>query len=213
MSLTALFFYLFAAVTVMSGLLVIVARNPVHAVLWLILAFFNAAGLFVLLGAEFLAMILVVVYVGAVAVLFLFVVMMLDVDFASLRAGFIRHASVGALVGLVLLVELLLVLTSRLIGGVSIVANKAAQPPVVDHAITNTEAIGRLLYTQYVYFFQAAGLILLVAMIGAIVLTLRHKEGVRRQSIAAQNARTPAAAIDVVTLAPGQVIVPSGERR
>ena len=214
MSLTALFFYLFAAVTVMSGLLVIVARNPVHAVLWLILAFFNAAGLFVLLGAEFLAMILVVVYVGAVAVLFLFVVMMLDVDFASLRAGFIRHASVGALVGLVLLVELLLVLTSRLIGGVSIVANKAAKGPVIiDPTITNTEAIGRLLYTQYVYFFQAAGLILLVAMIGAIVLTLRHKEGVRRQSIAAQNARTPAAAIDVVTLAPGQVIVPSGERR
>jgi NADH-quinone oxidoreductase subunit J len=213
MSLTALFFYLFAAVTVMSGLLVIVARNPVHAVLWLIVAFFNAAGLFVLLGAEFLAMILVVVYVGAVAVLFLFVVMMLDVDFASLRAGFIRHASVGALVGLVLLVELLLVLTSRLIGGVSIVANKAAKAPVVDQTITNTEAIGRLLYTQYVYFFQAAGLILLVAMIGAIVLTLRHKEGVRRQSIAAQNARTPAAAIDVVTLAPGQVIVPSGERR
>jgi len=213
MSLTALFFYLFAAVTVMSGLLVIVARNPVHAVLWLILAFFNAAGLFVLLGAEFLAMILVVVYVGAVAVLFLFVVMMLDVDFASLRAGFIRHASVGALVGLVLLVELLLVLTSRLIGGVSIVANKAAKAPVVDHAITNTEAIGRLLYTQYVHFFQAAGLVLLVAMIGAIVLTLRHKEGVRRQSIAAQNARTPAAAIEVVTLAPGQVIVPSGERR
>ncbi len=213
MGLTAVFFYLFAAVTVMSGLLVIVARNPVHAVLWLILAFFNAAGLFVLLGAEFLAMILVVVYVGAVAVLFLFVVMMLDVDFASLRAGFIRHASVGALVGLVLLVELIMVLTSRLIGGASIVATKAAQVPQTVPNLTNTEAIGRLLYTQYVYFFQAAGLILLVAMIGAIVLTLRHKEGVRRQSVSVQNARTPAMAVEVVKLAPGQVIVPSGERR
>jgi len=213
MGLTALFFYLFAAVTVMSGLLVIVARNPVHAVLWLILAFFNAAGLFVLLGAEFLAMILVVVYVGAVAVLFLFVVMMLDVDFASLRAGFIRHASVGALVGLVLLVELIMVLTSRLIGGASIVASKVAQAPQTVPNLTNTEAIGRLLYTQYVYFFQAAGLILLVAMIGAIVLTLRHKEGVRRQSVSVQNARTPAMAVEVVKLAPGQVIVPSGERR
>jgi NADH-quinone oxidoreductase subunit J len=213
MGLTALFFYLFASVTVMSGLLVIVARNPVHAVLWLILAFFNAAGLFVLLGAEFLAMILVVVYVGAVAVLFLFVVMMLDVDFASLRAGFIRHASVGALVGLVLLVELIMVLTSRLIGGASIVASKVSQAPQTVPNLTNTEAIGRLLYTQYVYFFQAAGLILLVAMIGAIVLTLRHKEGVRRQSISVQNARTPAMAVEVVKLAPGQVIVPSGERR
>jgi NADH-quinone oxidoreductase subunit J len=212
MALTALFFYLFAAVTVMSGLLVIVARTPVHAVLWLILAFFNAAGLFVLLGAEFLAMILVVVYVGAVAVLFLFVVMMLDVDFASLRAGFIRHASVGALVGLVLLVELIMVLATRVIGGASVAAG-AAKAPAAAPAITNTEALGRLLYTQYVYFFQAAGLILLVAMIGAIVLTLRHKEGVRRQSISAQNARNPATAIEIVNLAPGQVIMPSGERR
>jgi NADH-quinone oxidoreductase subunit J len=212
MALTALFFYLFAAVTVMSGLLVIVARNPVHAVLWLILAFFNAAGLFVLLGAEFLAMILVVVYVGAVAVLFLFVVMMLDVDFASLRAGFIRHASVGALVGLVLLVELIMVLGTRVLTGAGVGAG-AAKTAVTDPNLTNTEAIGRLLYTQYVYFFQAAGLILLVAMIGAIVLTLRHKEGVRRQSISVQNARTPAMAVEVVKLAPGQVIVPSGERR
>lgn len=212
MALTALFFYLFAAVTVMSGLLVIVARNPVHAVLWLILAFFNAAGLFVLLGAEFLAMILVVVYVGAVAVLFLFVVMMLDVDFASLRAGFIRHASVGALVGLVLLVELIMVLATRVITGAGVGAG-AAKAPMADPNLSNTEAIGRLLYTQYVYFFQAAGLILLVAMIGAIVLTLRHKEGVRRQSISVQNARTPAMAVEVVKLAPGQVIVPSGERR
>ena len=214
MALTALFFYLFAGVTVMSGLLVIVARNPVHAVLWLILAFFNAAGLFVLLGAEFLAMILVVVYVGAVAVLFLFVVMMLDVDFASLRASFIRHASIGAFVGLVLLVELIMVVGFRVVGKASdVVAGAAKAPASTGPVLTNTEALGRLLYTQYVYFFQAAGLILLVAMIGAIVLTLRHKEGIRRQSIAAQNARTPAAAIEVVKLAPGQVIVPSGERR
>jgi NADH-quinone oxidoreductase subunit J len=213
MALTALFFYLFAAVTLMSGLLVIVARNPVHAVLWLILAFFNAAGLFVLLGAEFLAMILVVVYVGAVAVLFLFVVMMLDVDFASLRAGFIRHASIGALVGLVLLVELIMVVAFRVIDSASGVVANAPRAPAADPTITNTEALGRLLYTQYVYFFQAAGLILLVAMIGAIVLTLRHKEGVRRQSIAVQNARTRAMAIEVVKLAPGQAIVPSGERR
>jgi NADH-quinone oxidoreductase subunit J len=213
MALTALFFYLFAGLTVMSGLLVIVARNPVHAVLWLILAFFNAAGLFVLLGAEFLAMILVVVYVGAVAVLFLFVVMMLDVDFAQLRAGFIKNASVGALVGLVLLVELVLVLGYRLAGGVMATVARGAPAPAPGSGITNTEAIGRLLYTKYVYFFQGAGLILLVAMIGAIVLTLRHKEGVRRQSISAQNARTPAMAIEVVKLAPGQVILPGGERQ
>jgi len=213
MALTALFFYLFAGVTVMSGLLVIVARNPVHAVLWLILAFFNAAGLFVLLGAEFLAMILVVVYVGAVAVLFLFVVMMLDVDFAELRAGFIKNASVGALVGLILLVELIAVVGYRVIGGALGTAGRAAPAPAPGSGITNTEAIGRLLYTNYVYFFQAAGLILLVAMIGAIVLTLRHKEGVRRQSISAQNARTPAMAIEVVTLAPGQSIIPGRERQ
>ena len=211
MTLTALFFYLFAGVTVMSGLLVIVARNPVHAVLWLILAFFNAAGLFVLLGAEFIAMILVVVYVGAVAVLFLFVVMMLDVDFAELRAGFIKNASIGALVGLVLLVELIMVLGSRVIGGA--VTPRAAPAPAPGSGLTNTEALGQLLYTKYVYFFQGAGLILLVAMIGAIVLTLRHKEGVRRQSIAAQNARTPAMAIEVVKLAPGQSIVPGREQR
>jgi NADH-quinone oxidoreductase subunit J len=213
MALTALFFYLFAGVTVMSGLLVIVARNPVHAVLWLILAFFNAAGLFVLLGAEFLAMILVVVYVGAVAVLFLFVVMMLDVDFAELRAGFIKNASVGALVGLVLLVELITVVGYWSIGGAVSGAVRAAPAQLPGSGITNTDAIGRLLYTKYVYFFQGAGLILLVAMIGAIVLTLRHKEGVRRQSVSAQNARTPAMAIEVVTLAPGQAIVPGRERQ
>jgi NADH-quinone oxidoreductase subunit J len=212
MALTALFFYLFAGAAVLSGAMVITARNPVHAVLWLILAFFNAAGLFVLLGAEFLAMILVIVYVGAVAVLFLFVVMMLDVDFAELRAGFIRNAPVGALVGGILLAELVVVLGVRAFAGAPI-ANPAAPAPRAGSGITNTEAIGRILYTDYVYFFQMAGLVLLVAMVGAIVLTLRHKEGVRRQSISAQNARTKAAAMTVVQVAPGSAVIPTSEGR
>jgi NADH-quinone oxidoreductase subunit J len=207
MTVAALFFYLFAAITVAAGLMVILARNPVHAVLYLILAFFNAAGLFVLLGAEFLAMILVVVYVGAVAVLFLFVVMMLDVDFAELRAGFIRHAPLGALIGLILFVELVMVVAFYVAspGGL---ATPAAPIPAVASGVTNTEAIGRVLYTRYVYFFQGAGLILLVAMIGAIVLTLRHKEGVKRQSIAAQVARRKATAIDVVKVGSGTAVIP-----
>ncbi len=208
--LAALFFYLFAALTVASGAMVIVARNPVHAVLFLILAFFNAAGLFVLLGAEFLAMILVVVYVGAVAVLFLFVVMMLDVDFAELRAGFIKNAPLGALVGLILLAELVLVLGVRL-AQPGVLAAPAAPIPTAGSGITNTEAIGRVLYTKYVYFFQGAGLILLVAMIGAIVLTLRHKEGVKRQSISAQVARSKATAVEVVKVAPGTAVVPPAQ--
>jgi NADH-quinone oxidoreductase subunit J len=207
MTLAPAFFYLFAAVTVAAGFMVISARNPVHAVLFLILAFFNAAGLFVLLGAEFLAMILVVVYVGAVAVLFLFVVMMLDVDFDELRAGFIKNAPLGAAVGLLLLAELLLV-----IGIVFLRPGTPAGPssPIPSPAtgITNTEAIGRVLYTKYVYFFQGAGLILLVAMIGAIVLTLRHKEGVKRQAIGAQVARGKATAIEIVKVAPGTATVP-----
>jgi NADH-quinone oxidoreductase subunit J len=207
MTLPALFFYLFAAVTVASGFMVIAARNPVHAVLFLILAFFNAAGLFVLLGAEFLAMILVVVYVGAVAVLFLFVVMMLDVDFAELRAGFMKNAPLGALVGLILLVELVLVLGFKLVRPGTL-AQAAAPIPSAGSGISNTEALGRVLYTQYVYYFQGAGLILLVAMIGAIVLTLRHKEGVRRQSIAAQVARNPATAMQVVKVKSGESFVP-----
>jgi len=207
MTVAALFFYLFATVTVAAGLMVICARNPVHAVLYLILAFFNAAGLFVLLGAEFLAMILVVVYVGAVAVLFLFVVMMLDVDFAELRAGFIRNAPLGALIGLILFVELVMVVGFIVISPGSLATPSAPIPPP-GSGITNTEAIGRVLYTKYVYFFQAAGLILLVAMIGAIVLTLRHKEGVKRQSIAAQVARSKRTAIKVVKVAPGTAVVP-----
>jgi NADH-quinone oxidoreductase subunit J len=213
MTLAALFFYLFAALTVASGCMVIVARNPVHAVLFLILAFFNAAGLFVLLGAEFLAMILVVVYVGAVAVLFLFVVMMLDVDFAELRAGFIKNAPLGAIVGLILLGELILVLGIRFVRPGALAA-PSAPIPTPGSGITNTEAIGRVLYTQYAYYFEGAGLILLVAMIGAIVLTLRHKEGVKRQSIAAQVARGPKTAVEVVKVHSGGSHIPAvAERR
>jgi NADH-quinone oxidoreductase subunit J len=202
MNLAALFFYLFAGVCVASSFMVIAAKNPVHSVLFLILAFVNAAGLFVLLGAEFLAMILVVVYVGAVAVLFLFVVMMLDVDFAELRQGFFQYMPIGALVGAVFLVELLLVLGSWIIGP-GIPTAITAPIPSIDTA-TNTKALGLVLYTRYVYFFQAAGIILLVAMIGAIVLTLRHKPGVKRQNIAKQVARTRESAIEVRQVRPGQ---------
>jgi NADH-quinone oxidoreductase subunit J len=200
MILAALFFYLFAGICVASAFMVIAAKNPVHSVLYLILAFVNAAGLFVMLGAEFLAMILIVVYVGAVAVLFLFVVMMLDVDFTELKQGALQYFPIGMLIGGIFMAELLLVVGTWVIG------------PDVPQAITapisttmsNTEAIGRVLYTQYVYFFQAAGMILLVAMVGAIVLTLRHKERVRRQSISVQVARTPAMSIEIVKVRSGQ---------
>ena len=205
MIIAAAFFWMFAFIMVAAAAMVIFARNPVHAVLFLILAFFNAAGLFVLLGAEFLAMILVVVYVGAVAVLFLFVVMMLDVDFAALRAGFIRYAPLGALVGIIVGLELVMVVLTTVISPGSLTF---APIPPVELGITNTEALGRVLYTKYAYFFEAAGLILLVAMIGAIVLTLRHKEGVKRQSVAAQVARRKSGAIKVVKVAPGTAAVP-----
>jgi len=201
MVVQALVFYLFAAVAVASGAMVISSRNPVHSVLFLILAFFNAAGLFVLMGAEFLAMILVVVYVGAVAVLFLFVVMMLDINFVELRQGFIRYLPVGAAIGLVLLAELLLITGAWTFAPDVSKAFAAPVPPVVE--ITNTHALGGLLYTRYVYLFQAAGLILLIAMIGAIVLTLRTREGVKRQSIEAQNARRPEDAVEVVKVTRG----------
>ena len=191
MTLATAFFYLFSIVTIASAVMVISARNPVHSVLFLILAFVNAAGLFLLTGAEFLAMILVVVYVGAVAVLFLFVVMMLDVDFAELKQGFLQYLPVGMLVGLVVLVELITVI------GVWSVAPQAVLSTPTPGALSNTEAIGRVLYTQYVYLFQAAGFVLLTAMIGAIVLTLQHRPNVRRQNIAEQNARTRASAIEV----------------
>ena len=202
MILTALFFYLFAGVCVVAAFMVIAARNPVHSVLFLILTFVNAAGLFMLTGAEFLAMILLVVYVGAVAVLFLFVVMMLDVDFAELRQGFLSYLPVGALVGLVVLVELLLVVGGWVIGPGVPKAIKQPIPPL--ETMTNTEALGRVLYTDYVYFFQAAGLVLLVAMVGAIVLTLRHRVPVKRQDMAAQVRRTKAEAMEVVKVRPGQ---------
>jgi len=198
--LSALFFYLFATICVGAALMVIVAKNPVHAVLFLILAFFNAAGLFVLLGAEFLAMILVVVYVGAVMVLFLFVVMMLDVDFAALKAGFIKYLPVGAVVGLLLLVELVLIVGAWVTAPELI--SQAPTPPPSD--ITNTEAIGLILYTRYVYLFEAAGLILLVAMIGAIVLTLHHKRDVRRQSVSAQVRRTREESVELVEVESGR---------
>jgi NADH-quinone oxidoreductase subunit J len=207
MGLTDLFFYLFACLSVASGALVVLARNPVHAVLFLILAFFNAAGLFVLLGAEFLAMMLVIVYVGAVSVLFLFVVMMLDVDFDELKAGFIKNAPLGATVGGIVLAELILVLG---VGGTAPAgALKVAAPiPPIGSGITNTRALGSIIYTNYAFLFEVAGLILLVAMIGAIVLTLRHKPGVRRQSIAAQVAREPGTAVENVKLPSGGSYIP-----
>jgi NADH-quinone oxidoreductase subunit J len=201
---TTLFFYLFACVCVASGFMVVAARNPVHSVLFLILAFVNAAGLFVLLGAEFLAMILVVVYVGAVAVLFLFVVMMLDVDFAELRQGALNYLPVGALIGIIFLVELVLVLGGWAIGPAATHAIVSPIPPIA--SVPNTQALGLVLYTRYIYFFQAAGLVLLIAMIGAIVLTLRHKPNVKRQVIADQVARTKATAIEIRHVRPGQGI-------
>jgi NADH-quinone oxidoreductase subunit J len=202
MIVAAIFFYLFACVCVASAVMVIASRNPVHSVLFLILAFVNAAGLFVLLGAEFLAMILVVVYVGAVAVLFLFVVMMLDVEFGELRRGFLRYLPIGAVVGGIFLAELLLVVVGWAINPQ--VSQTIASPIPPLSTATNTEALGQILYTRYVYYFQAAGLILLVAMVGAIVLTLRHKVKVKRQSIAEQVARTKAAAIEIVKVRPGE---------
>jgi NADH-quinone oxidoreductase subunit J len=192
MDAAAAFFYLFSAIMVASAFMVISARNPVHSVLFLILAFVNAAGLFVLLGAEFIAMVLVVVYVGAVAVLFLFVVMMLDVDFAELKQGFMQYLPLGGLIGIAVLIELVLIVGSWAIGKGT---NAAASPMPID--VSNTAALGRVLYTQYLVLFQAAGLVLFTAMIGAIVLTLRHKAGVKRQDIAAQNARTVETAIEI----------------
>jgi NADH-quinone oxidoreductase subunit J len=194
------FFYLFSLAAIASSMLVITARNPVHSVLFLILCFFNAAGLFVLLGAEFLAMILVVVYVGAVAVLFLFVVMMLDVDFVEMREGIAQYLPVGATLGLILLVEMILLVGTWTISP-DLIAN--ATSPAAG-GITNTQAIGQILYTKYVFFFQLSGLILLVAMIGAIVLTMRHKPNVKRQVIADQVARGPATAVEVKQVKSGE---------
>ncbi len=200
--LEAVFFYLFAFIAVAAAFMVISARNPVHSVLYLILTFFNAAALFLLTGAEFLAMILLVVYVGAVAVLFLFVVMMLDVDFAELKRGALAYAPAGALVGLILAAELIVVL-----GGYTFAPQLAstvsqATPDLATRS--NTAALGDILYTDYLFYFQISGLVLLVAMIGAIVLTLRHKPGVKRQSISEQVARTPATAIEIKKVETGR---------
>ena len=202
--LTALFFYLFAGVAIAAGLMVISSRNPVHSVLFLILAFFNAAGLFMIAGAEFLAFILIVVYVGAVAVLFLFVVMMLDVDFVELRQGFLQYLPIGAIVGLVLIAELMMVL------GASIISPEVAGPalqPIPDLAErSNIAALGDILYTHYIFYFQLAGLVLLVAMIGAIVLTLHHRPKVQRQNIGDQVARSRETAIEVKQVESGKGI-------
>ncbi len=194
-------FYLMAAVAVVSALLVVTARNPVHSVLWLILAFFSSAGLFVLMGAEFLAMLLVVVYVGAVAVLFLFVVMMLDVDFVKLREGYARYLPLAMIVAGVLLAEMVMITLTVVQGGA---AADATSPLPATPDASNVETIGRVLYTDYVYFFQAAGIVLLIAMIGAITLTLRHKPGIKRQSVDKQVGRLRKTAVEVKAAPTGQ---------
>lgn len=203
MIVTAIAFYVFAAIAIAAGFMVIAARNPVHSVLFLILTFFNAAALFILMGAEFIALILVIVYVGAVAVLFLFVVMMLDIDFAELRQGFLQYLPVGALVGLVLVLELALVGASWVITPDAVAAAASPVPAAADN-ITNTRALGQVLYTQYMYLFQASGLILLVAMIGAIVLTLRHRPDIKRQVIAHQVGRKRSEGVEYKDVKPGQ---------
>jgi len=200
--LPAIAFWVFAATTVLAGLMVISAKNPVHSVLWLILAFFSAAGLFVLMGAEFLAMLLVIVYVGAVAVLFLFVVMMLDINFVELRQGFMQNMPIGVVVGLLLLAELGTLGAAWTFG--DDVAKNAASPTPSVASVQNTEALGAVIYTDYIFIFQMAGIILLVAMIGAIVLTHRTRVGVKRQNVAKQNARRPEDAVDLVDVEVGK---------
>ena len=200
----ALAFYMFATITIAAAVMVISAKNPVHSVLFLILAFFNSAGLFVLLGAEFLAMILVVVYVGAVAVLFMFVVMMLDINFVELRQGFLQYLPLGGIIGLVLLVELVVIVAGNVIEPNAAVA--VAQPMPAPDVTANTQALGELLYTQYIYLFQAAGMILLVSMIGAIVLTHRTRKGVRKQRIADQIARRAEETVTLVDVETGKGI-------
>jgi len=202
MIVTAIAFYVFAAITVAAGFMVIAARNPVHSVFFLILAFFNAAALFVLMGAEFLALMLVVVYVGAVAVLFLFVVMMLEVDVAEMREGFLQYLPIGALIGFILLVELLLVLGAWNFAPEAVGVAAHPAPAIAD--VSNTRALGQLLYTHYIYLFQAAGLVLLVAMVGAIVLTHRENTKAKRQNIARQVSRRRDQAVELKKVDPGQ---------
>lgn len=195
-----LVFYLFATIVIAAGVMTIVSRNPVHSVLWLILAFFNAAGLMLLVGAEFIAMLLVIVYVGAVAVLFLFVVMMLDIDFAELRAGFAKYLPFGTLLALVLLAEIIFAVAAWNAGGIEVSAKAAPTDPNVP----NIELLGTVLYTRYLYVFEGAGLVLLVAMVGAIVLTQRTRRGTRPQNISAQNRRRPEDAIRNIEQPVGQ---------
>ena len=202
--LASLAFWAFSGVAILSALMVVIARNPVRSVLFLILAFISAAGLFVLLGAEFLAMLLIVVYVGAVAVLFLFVVMMLDINFVELRQGFLQYLPVGALVGAILLVELFLVIGAWAYSPDVPAVSRLPIPAFTE--VTNAHAIGQVMYTYFIYAFQVAGLILLVAMVGAIVLTHRARVGVRKQSIAAQNARLRSEAVSLKKVEPGQGI-------
>jgi len=184
--------------------MVVAARNPVHSVFFLILAFFNSAGIFVLAGAEFLAMIMVIVYVGAVAVLFMFVVMMLDINFVRLREGFLQYLPVGALVGIILLIELIFVVSTQIETSQVLAIGAAPAPPVEE--MTNTHALGQLIYTRYIYLFQAGGMILLVAMVGAIVLTLRQRPGVRKQSIGQQVARKRSDSVEIKNVTPGSGI-------
>jgi NADH-quinone oxidoreductase subunit J len=198
--LATIAFYLFSSVLIAAALMVVSARNPVHSVLFLILTFFNAAALFVLLGAEFLAMVLIIVYVGAVAVLFLFVVMMLDIDFVELRQGFLTYVPIGLLIGTVLLAELVILGSAW---AVAPAAQSMHRNPIPTD-MTNTEALGRVLYTKYVHVFQGAGMVLLVAMIGAIVLTLRHREGVKRQNVNVQVGRRRAEAVELRKVRPGE---------
>ena len=209
--ITSFVFYVLSIILVASAAMVVTARNPVHSVLFLILAFFNAAGLFLIAGAEFLAMILVIVYVGAVAVLFLFVVMMLDVDFDQLRAGFQRYAPIGVAVGAVLLVELFVTVAGWREAGAPVLRAAAASP--VPANVTNTTALGRVIYTDYVFLFQTAGLILLVAMVGAIVLTLRDRRSVRRQDPSVQHRRQPSDTIRMLDLQLGGTVSDNGGLR
>jgi NADH-quinone oxidoreductase subunit J len=204
MIVQGLTFYLFAAIAVGAGVMVVSARNPVHSVLFLILTFFTTAGLFVLIGAEFLAMVLVVVYVGAVAVLFMFVVMMLDINFVEMREGFLQYMPVSVLVGIILLVELLMVLGTASMSPEVMAAGTEPIPDLADRQ--NTAALGDVIYTKYIYLFQAAGMILLIAMIGAIVLTHRQRPGVRKQVISKQLARTREESVELKKVQPGQGI-------
>lgn len=204
LGLQAVFFYLFALVAVGSGLMVVLARNPVHSVLFLILTFVAAAGLFLLAGAEFLALILIVVYVGAVAILFLFVVMMLDIDFGRVKRDTLKYAPIGVIIGVVLLAELVIAATGNYYDPQMALATSMPIPSLEE--VSNIEALGSVLYTRYILFFQLAGLILFVAMVGAIVLTLRHKEGLKRQSIPQQVGRTPATAVEIRKVESGKGI-------